>query len=108
MVLIGVKQSAYRSVRAQMTIEREEQMPLTVRGSLHMITDPENLDASVRDVFGTMLGVPCHRDKPEPVMRNSERNETVTAVVGFGGVLSGACVVRCDGLTARQMIARMT
>ena len=91
-----------------MTIEREEQMTLTVRGSLHRITDPENLDASVRDVFGTMLGVPCDRDTRNPAMRGSESNETVTAVVGFGGVLSGACVVLCDGLTARQMVARMT
>ena len=32
----------------------------------------------------------------------------MTAVVGFGGVLSGACVFRSSGLTAREIAARMT
>lgn len=83
-------------------------MSSTLRDSLDLISDPENLDASVREVFGTMLGVRCGREASDHFQQGTDGNETVTAVVGFGGALSGACVVRCDGSAARQMVARMT
>ena len=33
--------------------------------------------------------------------------QSVTAVVGFGGILSGACVLTCDEGSARQIASRM-
>ncbi len=80
---------------------------LTLRDSLHLVADPQNLDDSVREVFEIVLGVPC-RNEPCGVPCDSGLDrESVTAVVGFGGILSGACVFRCDALVARQVAGRM-
>ena len=79
-------------------------MALSLRESMHLVSDPENLDASVREVFQTMLGADCRRDlAPGPM-----EPESVTAVVGFGGLLSGACVFRTGGVGARRNAACMT
>lgn len=78
-------------------------MPLTLRDSRERIADPRNLDDSVDEVFRVMLGVNCRRDIPDTVHGGS----FATAVVGFGGMLSGACVLRCDAAAARQMAAQM-
>ena len=68
----------------------ERAMAVSLRESVDKISDPGNLDASVMEVFQLMLGVECERTpdggEAEP--------ESVTAVVGFGGALSGACVFR--------------
>jgi chemotaxis protein CheX len=51
-----------------------------------------------------MVGVTCRRSwdsVPEEV-------ESVTAVVGFGGLLTGACVLRCGGSAATDIAGRMT
>ncbi|HEY2861241.1 MAG TPA: chemotaxis protein CheX [Terracidiphilus sp.] len=78
-------------------------MQRSLRESLGEISDPGNLDHSVEEVFQMMLGVECHRETgPIPV-----GEERVTAVVGFGGLLSGACVFRSGGRTAREVAARM-
>lgn len=79
-------------------------MPISLRESVGLISDPRNLDASVDEVFQLMLGVSCRRESgllPQEV-------EFVTAVVGFGGLLSGACVLRSGGVAARKLAARMT
>jgi chemotaxis protein CheX len=82
----------------------ERKMTVSLRESVDMVADPRNLDASVQEVFQMMLGVECERfrgpAKPE--------QDSVTAVVGFGGVLSGACVFRSGGTTAMKIAAKMT
>lgn len=79
-------------------------MPVSLREYRNEIADPRNLDASVEEVFQMMLGVPCRR--VDDGLAQDE--EQVTAVVGFGGVLRGACVIRSGGETARRAAARMT
>ena len=79
-------------------------MPLSLRESVKQVSDPRNLDASVEEVFQMMLGVTCTRD-PGPL---EIEPETVTAVVGFGGLMSGACVFKSGYATAMKIAAHMT
>jgi chemotaxis protein CheX len=72
--------------------------------SVDEVSDPRNLDASVEEVFRLMLGVGCRRDYRPPQIES----ESITAVVGFGGHLSGACIFRTCGSTAVQIAAQMT
>jgi chemotaxis protein CheX len=82
----------------------ERAMTLSLRESVHLVSDPKNLDASVQEVFQLMLGVECHRiEGPADV-----EPESVTAVVGFGGVLSGACVFKTGSSAAINIAAHMT
>jgi len=67
------------------------------------VSDPRGLDRSVEEVFHLMLGADCVRDPGLP----ADEPEAVTAVVGFGGALSGACVFRSSGESAREIAARM-
>jgi len=83
-------------------------MTPSLRESVHQVSDPENLDASVEEVFELMLGVRCERDPDAAAMAASSEPESVTAVVGFGGLLSGACVFRCGASAAMKVAARMT
>jgi chemotaxis protein CheX len=82
----------------------EPAMAVSLRESVEMVSDPRNLDASVEEVFQMMLGVECVRDG-EPMVHELE---SVTAVVGFGGLLSGACVFRTGGSAAMNIAAHMT
>jgi chemotaxis protein CheX len=84
--------------------ERETAMSVSLRESVQMVSDPRNLDSSVEEVFRLMLGVECRRDPA----RSAIEKESVTAVVGFGGLLSGACVFRSGATAALQIAARMT
>jgi chemotaxis protein CheX len=84
----------------------EPAMNVSLKDEMHVVSDPENLDASVREVFELMLGVSCRR-KGEETSR-AEESESVTAVVGFGGLLSGACVFRCGGAAATEIAGCMT
>ena len=79
-------------------------MTLSLRESVHLVSDPRNLDASVEEVFHLMLGVDCRRYQGPVVMEA----ESVTAVVGFGGLLSGACVFKSGSSTAIKVAAHMT
>jgi chemotaxis protein CheX len=79
-------------------------MAVSLRESLEQVSDPRNLDASVEEVFQLMLGVTCRRD-PGPV---NPESESVTSVVGFGGLLSGACVFSCGGSAALRIAGHMT
>ncbi|HWA94489.1 MAG TPA: chemotaxis protein CheX [Terracidiphilus sp.] len=81
-------------------------MAVSLRDSLHLVSDPKNLDASVDEVFRLMLGVECLRSANED--GPSREAESVTAVVGFGGQLSGACVVRMSARTALKVAEAMT
>jgi len=79
-------------------------MAVSLRESVERVSDPQNLEASVEEVFRLMLGIECRR---EPGLATVEK-ESVTAVVGFGGLLSGACVFRSGVTTALKIAAHMT
>jgi len=83
-------------------------MAMTLRESVHLVSDPENLDASVEEVFRLMLGVDCKRQAVAWKLEEHSHEELVTAVVGFGGALSGACFLRCSAGTAMKFVAQMT
>ena len=85
--------------------EMECTMTCSLRESVDMVSDPKNLDASVEEVFRLMLGVNCRRYKGPAEIAEPE---SVTAVVGFGGLLSGACVFRSGGTAAKKIAAHMT
>mgnify|MGYP001548588322 CR=1 FL=1 len=86
----------------------ERTMTLSLRDSLHLVSDPMNLDASVDEVFRLMLGIECLRDAEKQCLPGIDNGESVTAVVGFGGLLSGACVVRLNALAAMTVASKMT
>ncbi len=75
-------------------------MKATLRDSIVRLADPRNLDASVEEVFGMMLGWKCRRG--EQPCGDREPN-SLTAMVGFGGVLSGACIVRAGAKAALRI-----
>jgi chemotaxis protein CheX len=79
-------------------------MAHSLRDNLHLVADPRNLDHSVDEVFNMMLGVACELI-PEVT---SHEDETITSVVGFGGLLSGACVFRSGGTAALNIAAKLT
>lgn len=81
----------------------ERRMQSSLRESLGEIADPRNLDGAVEEIFQTMLGVRSHRARL-PFVDDMER---VTAVVGYGGLFSGACIFRCGGQAAREIAGRM-
>jgi chemotaxis protein CheX len=82
----------------------ERAMPVTLRASLQLVSDPRNLDAAVEELFRLMLGIECRRFAGPVVMES----ESVTAVVGFGGLLSGACLFKSGRSTAIKLAASMT
>lgn len=79
-------------------------MTVSVRESLGKVSDPRNLDRSVEEVFRLMLGVDCTRDW----VADSTEPGAISAVVGFGGVLSGACIFRASAKAAAEMASLMT
>lgn len=79
-------------------------MAVSLRESVDLISDPRHLDASVEEVFHLMLGVNCRREA-RPLAQEAE---SVTAVVGFGGALSGACVFSMGGSAAMAIAGHMT
>ena len=84
--------------------EMESAMAVSLRESVQLVSDPRSLDASVEEVFQLMLGLKCERVEGPMVAEP----ESVTAVVGFGGLLSGACVFRSGSMTAILIAAQMT
>jgi chemotaxis protein CheX len=79
-------------------------MAVSLRESVQQVSDPRNLDASVDEVFRLMLGLECKRVMGPAVLNP----DSVTAVVGLGGVLSGACVFKSGAGTAMKIAALMT
>jgi chemotaxis protein CheX len=104
-LLIGVRRAAIATAGGGGNKEMERTMTCSLRESVHLITDPGNLNASVEEVFHMMLGVDCRRYSG-PVEVGEP--ESVTAVVGFGGLLSGACVFRSGASTAIKIASHMT
>ena len=67
MQLNGVRKAAIATGRGSGGCEMERAMTLSLRGSVDLVSDPKNLDASVEEVFQLMLGVNCRRYMgPEP------------------------------------------
>jgi chemotaxis protein CheX len=104
MLLNGVRNAAIATKRGIGEKEMERAMAVSMRESLHLVSDPKNLDASVEEVFTMMLGIGCHRVSEAMVMEL----ESVTAVVGYGGLLSGACLFKSGSSTAIKIAAAMT
>jgi chemotaxis protein CheX len=100
----GVRKAALARAREGSKNEMEHTMSVSLRESVQLVSDPQNLDASVEEVFQMMLGVNCGRITELP----AKEPESVTAVVGFGGLLSGACVFTCGSSTAMKIAAHMT
>jgi len=101
----GVRAASIVGRRGGGQKEMERAMTLSLRESVHLISDPMNLDASVEEVFQMMLGVNSHRyEGPVEIVEP----ESVTAVVGFGGLLSGACVFRSGASAAIKIAEHMT
>ena len=85
--------------------EGERTMAVSLRESVAQVSDPRSLDACVEEVFELMLGVNCRRAAAE---KPAGHADSVTAVVGFGGLLSGACVFKLASVAAMAVAARMT
>ena len=88
-------------------------MGVSLRESIELISDPRNLDASVEEVFRTMLGIECRRIEAGVAAGLSAgvgayKPESVAAVIGFGGLFSGACVFRLSSTTALKIAGHMT
>lgn len=104
MLLNGVRVAALARSQKSSKNETECAMAVSLRESVQLVSDPLNLDASVEEVFLLMLGVACKRESGPPICEA----ESVTAVVGFGGLLSGACVFRSGARAALRVAALMT
>ena len=104
MLLNGVRRAAIATAGARQEKEMERAMPISLRESLQVVSDPKNLDATVEEVFKLMLGMDCERDAGPPAIDP----ESVTAVVGFGGLLSGACLFKSGNSAAIKIAAHMT
>jgi len=102
MALNGIRMGAGRWLTD--SGQREKVLVHSLRDNLHLVSDPRNLDSSVDEVFNMMLGVSCI---VVPKTLVSDR-EIITAVVGFGGLLSGACVFRSGGNAALKIAANLT
>ncbi len=83
-------------------------MALSLRDSVQLVSDPKNLEESVQEVFQLMLGVNCQRVADRESILVNQEQESVTSVVGFCGLLSGACVFRCGAVAAMKVAAHMT
>jgi chemotaxis protein CheX len=104
-----LSKSIDRGIDSQANSGLERAMTFSLKDSMHLVSDPGNLDASVDEVFRLMLGVNCTRQAKKPIVPAAEsQGESVTSVVGFGGRLSGACVFRCGSQTAMNVAALMT
>ena len=65
----------------------------------------ENLDRAVEEVFSTMVGVSC---VPSSGAAGSPEGETISAVVGLAGAISGSLVVHCGSEGAMRIAEGMT
>jgi chemotaxis protein CheX len=64
----------------------------------------EHLDQTIEEVFSMMMGLPCSVVTEWP----AEERETISAVIGLAGAMSGACVLRAGESVAIRMAERLT
>ena len=105
MSLNGVRTAPLVRMRQASGSEGDGAMAVSLRESVEQVSDPRNLDSSVDEVFQMMLGVNCRR---ESVAADTRQSASVAAVVGFGGLLSGACVFRSGQEAALEIAAHLT
>ena len=74
-------------------------MAAPVRELLQESVHALHLDDAVDEVFRLMMGASCLRVEE----RVAEGTETITAVIGLAGAMSGACTLRCGLDTALRM-----
>jgi chemotaxis protein CheX len=111
MLLNGVRMAtATSSAGLRTKVKEEPGMAVSLRESVHQVADPRNLDSAVDEVFQLMLGLECRHEPDCQRDRGFEEREqeSVTAVVGFGGLLSGACVLSSGRTIALEIASRMT
>lgn len=70
-----------------------------------MVADPAYLDQAVEEVFTLMLGTAVTR--VDGKVNIEPECETLTAVIGLAGALSGACTIQSKAGTAMHMTSRM-
>lgn len=104
MLLNGVRNASIVRMHGDSRNETERAMAVSLRNSFEIVSSPKNLDESVDEVFRMMLGLDCERAS----QAMAAEHESVTSVVGFGGILSGACVFGCGASTAMKIAAAMT
>ncbi len=104
MLFNGVRYSAIPAYGSNGDATKENCMAQSLRDSVHLVSDPANLDSSVKEVFHLMLGTECEKSNTQHL----QPKESVTAVVGFGGALSGACVFRSSSHTACKIANHLT
>lgn len=104
MLLSGVREASIARPRQDDGCERGPRKAVSLRECIERVSDPRNLDASVEEVFQLMLGLTCQRTEEA----TGHSPESVTAVVGFGGLLSGACVFSSSRAAALEIAAHMT
>lgn len=75
------------------------------QGVAAMVADAAYLDRAVEEVFGLMLGATVAGVDGGVCM--DPASETLTAVIGLAGALSGTCTVQAKAKTAMHMTARM-
>jgi chemotaxis protein CheX len=73
--------------------------------SVSTVMDPAYLDQAVEEVFGLMLGVTVVAIDKHPC--EDAKSETLTAVIGLAGAVSGACTVQATARAAIHMTERM-
>ncbi len=71
-----------------------------LQGSLYV----PDMDQSVEEVFGLMMGVQCGPQEEYP----KEELETISAVIGLAGAMSGTCVLRSGASVALRMAEMLT
>ena len=64
----------------------------------------QDLDQAVEEVFGLMMGVQCAAQDVYP----AEESETISAVIGLAGAMSGTCVLRSGAQVALRMAEMLT
>lgn len=62
------------------------------------------MDEAVEEVFSLMMGIGCASVDDCPV----DETETISAVIGLAGAMSGTCVLRCGEQTARRIAESLT
>lgn len=63
-----------------------------------------SMDEAVQEVFSLMMGISCASIDDCPV----EGPETISAVIGLAGAMSGTCVLRSGEGTAMRMAGALT
>jgi len=79
-------------------------MAFTVKTTVQTEHYAQHLDEAVDEVFSLMMGMPCVAVGESPI----EEHETISAVIGLAGVMSGACVLQSGEKVALRIAECLT